>query len=277
SNRNFPGLMVRSVYPEETGQPLFQAGTFHTRQDSPIEERWGGWYVTGSVDESSHLGNCFASGSRTENEITVHPISDSALSSLDGVISSEPYLHGGQSDMVALMMLEHQVGVHNALVEANLTTRTTLHRHVDMQRAFGEPVDAPLSDTNRRILENAAERVLEQMLFVEEFPLPGGVEGSPEFQEAFQESAVKNEEGRSLKDFRLYERLMKYRCSYLIYSDAFDHLPNEIRTLILDRLHGILTKPSEYPEFDYLSSSERERIYEILLQTLPRLSPAWQG
>ncbi|MEM1444012.1 MAG: hypothetical protein AAGF67_16815, partial [Verrucomicrobiota bacterium] len=227
SNRNFPGLMVRSVYPGETGQPLFQAGTFHTRHDSPIEERWGGWYVTGSVDESAHLGNCFARGSRTDNEVTVHPMADSALSSLDEVFSSEPYLHGGKSDIVALMMLEHQVAVHNALIEANLTTRTTLHRHIDMQKAFGEPIDAPLSDTNRRILQNVAERVLEQLLFVEEFALPGGVDGSPEFQQAFQESAVKNEDGRSLKDLRLYERLMKYRCSYLIYSDAFDHLPDE--------------------------------------------------
>lgn len=277
SNRNFPGLMVRSVYPEDTGQPLFQAGTFHTRQDSPIEERWGGWYVTGSVDDSTHLGNCFAQGSREDNEVTVHPIAESALSNLDEVISSEPYLYGGQSDIVALMMLEHQVGMHNALIEANLTTRTTLHRHKDMQRAFGEPVDAPLSDTNRRILENVAERVLEQMLFVEEFTLPGGVDGGPEFQRAFQESAVKSEEGRSLKDFRLYERLMKYRCSYLIYSDAFDHLPDEVRTVILEQLHGILTKPSDYPDFDHLSSSERERIHEILSQTLPRLSPAWKG
>ncbi|MDF1657954.1 MAG: hypothetical protein P1U58_10105 [Verrucomicrobiales bacterium] len=276
SNQNLPGLMVRSVYPGETGQPLFQAGTFHTRQDSPVAERWGGWYVTGAVDESAHLGNMFAKGDRTGNEVTVHPIAESALTTLDKVVNSEPYLHGGQSDVVALMMLEHQVGVHNAIIEANLTTRTTLHRHVEMKKAFGESVDGPLSDTNRRILANVAERVLKKMLYVDEFVLPGGVDGSASFQEGFQRNERKCESGRSLKDFRLYERLMKYRCSHLIYSDAFAMLPDEIRTVILDQLHGILTRPSDYPNFAHLSNSEREHILEIVSETVPSLPPVWK-
>ncbi|MDF1823332.1 MAG: hypothetical protein P1U68_01745 [Verrucomicrobiales bacterium] len=275
SNQNLPGLMVRSVYPAETGQPLFQAGTFHTRQDSPIEERWGGWYVTGSVDESTHLGNQFAQGDRSGNEVTLHSLSETNLTTLDGIVNAEPYLHGGQSDAVALMVLEHQVGVHNALIEANLTTRTTLHRHAEMQKAFGEPVDGPLSETNRRILDNMAERVLKQILYVDEFVLPGGVEGSESFQEGFQRNERKSTAGRSLKDFRLYERLMKYRCSHLIYSDAFDQLPDEIRVAVLDRLHGILTEPASHPDFGHLSPSEREHIFEIISETLPRLSPAW--
>ena len=276
ANQNLPGLMVRSVYADETGQPLFQAGTFHTRQDSPIEERWGGWYVTGAVDHSGHLGNRLSKGDRAGNEVTVHPISEAALTTLDEVVNTEPYLHGGQSDVVALMMLEHQVGVHNALIEANLTTQTTLHRHVEMQKAFGEPIDGPLSDTNTRVLANVAERVLKEMLYVDEFVLPGGVEGSEAFQKAFQRNERKYGTGRSLKDFRLYERLMKYRCSHLIYCDAFDQLPDEIRTIILEQLHGILTEPSSYPEFSHLSSSEREHILEIVSETLPRLSSSWK-
>lgn len=276
SNQNLPGLMVRSVFPGETGQPLFQAGTFHTRQDSPIEERWGGWYVTGSVDESSHLGNKLAAGDRAGNEVTVTPIAESDLVTLDEIVDAGPYLHGGQSDIVALMMLEHQVGVHNALVEANITTRTTLHRHVEMQKAFGESIDDPLSDTNRRILANVANRVLKQMLYVDEYLLPGGVEGSESFQKGFQANERKSAAGRSLKDFRLYERLMKYRCSHLIYCDAFDQLPHEIRVVILDQLYGILTEPAAHPDFAHLSSSEREHILEIVSETLPRLSPAWK-
>ena len=275
SNRNFPGVMVRSVFPQESGQPLFQAGTFHTRHDSPIEERWGGWYVTGQVEEAEHMGNCLAEGTRLGSDVTLEKMTEGELTSLDELFDAEPYLHGGRSDVVALMMLEHQVGMHNMLIEANLTTRSTLHRHREMQKAFGESPDAPLSETNQRILDNIATRVLEQMLYVEEVSLPGGVEGDSSFQVAFAENEVKSEDGRSLKDFRLYERLMKYRCSHLIYSDAFAHLPEEIRTLILEKLHGILTEPAAWPDFDHLRDSEREHIRVIVKETLAGLPACW--
>jgi hypothetical protein len=142
SNYHFPGLMVRSVFPQDTGQPLFQAGTFHTRHDSPIEERWGGWYVSGEVEEKGHMGNAVAHSDLRDVDIELEPMG-AEEASLSEFFNGEPYLHGPQSDVVALMTLEHQVGVHNALVEANLTTRSTLHRHREMQKAFGESVDAP--------------------------------------------------------------------------------------------------------------------------------------
>jgi hypothetical protein len=276
SNQNMPGLMVRSVFAQNSGLPLFQAGTFHTRQDSPIEERWGGWYVTGSVEDSPHMGNCLASADRRDTEVTLHPLAEGAVSALGEMFDDEPYLAKGTSDVVALMTLEHQVGMHNVMVEANLTTRSTLHRHREMQKAFGESPNAPLSDTNQRILNNVAERVLEQMLYADELAVPGGIEGGPAFQSAFSENRVKSEDGRSLKDFRLYERLMKYRCSHLIYSEAFAHLPDEIRTIILDTLRGILTEPDSWPDFAHLGDSEREHILEILTETLPDLPPSWK-
>src|SRR5690606_27982073 len=123
--------------------------------------------------------------------------------------------------------------------EANLTTRATLHRHREMRKALGEPLDAPLSETNERILQSLSNRVLREMLYVEEVRVPGGIEGSSDFQRTFVEGRRKNAEGRSLRDFRLYERLMKYRCSHLIYSEAFETLPAEIRVRILNQLHGI--------------------------------------
>ncbi|MEM9280824.1 MAG: hypothetical protein AAGA96_03275 [Verrucomicrobiota bacterium] len=276
ANGGLPGVMVRSVYPQESGMPLFQAGSFHTRHDSPIEERWGGWYVTGEVEESHHLGNAVAEADRHAIEVVMHPLAEASLGTLDALFDAHPYPNGGQSDVVSLMVLEHQVGVHNILVEANLTTQNALHRHVEMQKAFGEPVDAPLSDTNERILTRMADKVLQQMLFVEEVELPAGVEGSITFQDAFQRNAREGRDGRSLKDFRLYERLMKYRCSHLIYSEAFEHLPSEIRDRILVQLYGILNDPDQWPEYRHLSESEREHIFEILSETLPDLPEVWK-
>ncbi len=274
SNHHFPGLMVRSVFPQNTGQPLFQAGTFHTRHDSPIDERWGGWYVSGEVEDQRHMGNAVAHSELRDVEIELEPMG-AAEASISEFFNGEPYLNGPQSDVVALMVLEHQVGVHNALVEANLTTRSTLYRHSEMQKAFGESPDGPLSETNQRVLKSQSDRVLKQLLFADEFPLPAGVEGSESFQLGFAANERKSAEGRSLKDFRLYERLMKYRCSHLIYCDAFAALPRIIRTQILEDLHSILTKPDSHPEFSYLSDSEREHIVQILSETMEDLPAVW--
>jgi len=276
SNHDLPGLMVRSVYPSATGLPLFEAGTFHTRQSSPIEERWGGWYVTGSVENREHLGNALAQAAPGGPGVELQRLAEGRVLKLDELFGSEPYLNGGQSDVVALMTLEHQVGVHNLLIEANLTTRATLHRHTEMQKAFGEPVDAPLSETNERILERLATKVLKEMLYAEEVPLPGGIEGTGIFQTAFEEGREKSADGRSLRDFRLYERLMKYRCSHLIYSEAFANLPEAIRTRILSQLHGILTKPADWPEFAHLGEAERGHILAIVKETVPDLPASWK-
>jgi hypothetical protein len=275
SNHDLPGLVVRSVYPSATGLPLFEAGTFHTRQSSPIEERWGGWYVTGSVENREHLGNSLALAAPAGPGVELERLAEGRVLKLDGLFCCEPYLNGGQSDVVALMILEHQVGVHNLLIEANLTTRATLHRHTEMQKAFGEPVEAPLSETNERILQRLATKVLKEMLYVEEVPLPGGIEGTGIFQTAFEEGRKKSVGGRSLRDFRLYERLMKYRCSHLIYSEAFANLPDAIRTRILSQLHGILTKPADWPEFAHLGEAERGHILAIVKETVPDLPEGW--
>jgi hypothetical protein len=275
SNHDLPGLVVRSVYPSATGLPLFEAGTFHTRQSSPIEERWGGWYVTGSVENREHLGNSLALAAPAGPGVELERLAEGRVLKLDGLFFCEPYLNGGQSDVVALMILEHQVGVHNLLIEANLTTRATLHRHTEMQKAFGEPVEAPLSETNERILQRLATKVLKEMLYVEEVPLPGGIEGTGIFQTAFEEGRKKSVGGRSLRDFRLYERLMKYRCSHLIYSEAFANLPDAIRTRILSQLHGILTKPADWPEFAHLGEAERGHILAIVKETVPDLPEGW--
>ncbi len=276
SNRELPGLMARSVYPSGSGLPVFEAGTFHVRQSSPIEERWGGWYVTGQVEGGEHLGNALARPAPDGAGIELERLATGPVANLDAFFDGKPYPHGGKSDVVALMVLEHQVGVHNLLVEANLTTQATLHRHREMRKALGEPIDGPLSETNERILRSLANRVLREMLYVEEVALPGGIDGAADFQRAFAEGRRKNAEGRSLRDFRLYERLMKYRCSHLIYSEAFETLPGEIRVRILDQLHGILSRPAEWPEFSHFGESERRHLLAILRETVPDLPPSWR-
>src|SRR5580658_4430339 len=47
--RGIPGVLVRSVYAADTGILIPGAPSFITDQNSPLSERWGGWYVDGKV------------------------------------------------------------------------------------------------------------------------------------------------------------------------------------------------------------------------------------
>ncbi|MEM0897221.1 MAG: hypothetical protein AAGJ79_10070 [Verrucomicrobiota bacterium] len=267
--RGYPGLVARSVYPSESGRPLLQAGTFDVDHSTPIANRWGGWFVTGDTGDHSHLGNLVAAENE-DHEVTFKKVTAEPIHDLGELIDCTPYPGGGSSDVVALMILEHQISAQNAMVRANLITRQTLHRHREMRKALREPEDSPLDDSYQNILDGQAEKVVRELLFTDEFIMEsGGPEGADSFQNAFSLNARRNGEGRSLKDLRLYERLFKYRCSYTIYSEPFRHLPHEIKSRILQRLRSILTAESAPEDYAYLSDSERERINEILRDTLP--------
>ena len=142
-----------------------------------------------------------------------------------------------------------------------------------MAKHFGDP-EGTLSDTTRRLIRNEAGRLLKVLLFVDEAPLEDwGVEGGEEFQDQFLEGAIKSNKGQSLRDFHLMSRLFKNRLSYMIYSPAFGHLPNEIkvvfRKMLWDALRG--NGPKEF--FQHLPESERLRIQRILVDTAPDLKP----
>ena len=55
-------MLVRSLYPDRTGTPVFGAGSFITGHESPLQERWGGWYVTGTHGAARHMGNAVLEG-----------------------------------------------------------------------------------------------------------------------------------------------------------------------------------------------------------------------
>lgn len=269
SNSNYPGLLARSVYPDSNGQPLFQAGTFRIDHTSPLKERWGGWYVTGNAGGSSHLGNIIASD-HVDRSVSIEKIAEEPIGDLSKHIDCSPYPSKGSSDIVALMVLEHQVLVHNALVRGNLITQRALHQNAVLQPASSETGSESLSPTYERVIQQQADKIVNALLFADEFQIEGdGVEGSDAFQNAFRTNAKECSDGRSLKDFRLYERIFKHRCSYLIYSDPFTHLPEILKSRVLSKLKGILSAPAAWPDFDYLSQRERERILRIIEETLP--------
>ena len=254
-----PGVMVRSLFTDASGQPLFSLGSFQIDHSSPIRERWGGYYVTGQ-SSLPHLGN------RTFEETPdrVFPDKPLELESLNGRIDISRYLRP-TSDIVALMVLEHQCLVHNALAAASLNYR----RMCWLQKSIN-PEGDPDQGSASRYADEAAARIVKLLLFENEAELgENGIEGNPAFQDAFLRRYPKTKDGHSLADFHLYKRLFKHRCSYMVYSAAFRSLPERIRQAVTRELLGVLNSqpsPGNHPD---LKSSERRRIASILGETLP--------
>ena len=260
---SIPGVLVRSVFPDEHGQPLLSRGTFLTDSSSPIPERWGGYYVTGR-SSLPHLGN------RTyqESDNREPPRESAVLTSLAGKIDVSRYPRP-TSDIVSLMVLEHQCQLHNQLIAAGMNYR----RSHWLQKSINPAAD-PDAGLAGKHADESARQIVDLLLFANEAdPGENGVEGDPAFQDAFTRRFPKSHDGRSLADFQLNTRLFKHRCSYMIYSKTFETLPARIKSAVLQRLHHVLeSEPAEgnYPD---IKPSERHKIAAILQETLP----AWSG
>ena len=271
-----PGGLVRSVFPGRDGMPFFQMGTFATDDTSPLENRWGGWYVTGKPGGHRHMGNALAVEEKEGIELVPMVRNAEYLLDLSEVIDTTPYPAGGSSDIVALMVMEHQIRLHNILNHANLSVRQLDHRTREMYENLGEPIPDEPTGALKRVIASQAEKIVKALLFTDEFPLKGdGVEGNNAFRNAFLRTRRPSEDDRSLKDFRLYERIFKYRCSYVIYSDVFRSLPELVKSEVFRLLHTGLKARNGTGLTGHLSTSERARIFRILGETHPDIPEYW--
>lgn len=262
-----PGHLVRSLFVDRGGQPILSAGSRTVNHTTPFEQRWGGWYVTGEHGKQQHLGNFIADKDVQPNAVK----NEKGLNveSLEKHFATEHYLTP-HSDIVALMVLEHQTFVHNQITHANFATRQALEYDQMMSQVLEKKEGERLESTTRRIA-SAGEKLVDALLFVEEAPLTAQVRGTSGFAERFAERGPRDSKGRSLREFDLTKRMFKYPCSYLIYSESFDALPSEVREYVSTRLTEVLDGKDASPKFAHLSSEDRRAIREILRETKPAL------
>ncbi len=265
--RDIPGVFVRSMFTDATGEPLFRYGSEVVDFRTPFTNRWGGWYVTGKHGDSVHRGNAVA---REENDQLVVDLRRGAnVTDLSGLFSTKSYLRP-DSDIVALLVLEHQTAMQNTLTRASLDCRRMLAYQKNLQMELKEPVTEWLAyDSVKHVFASAAQQVVDDLLFKDEAQLPPRVEGSPAFREAFCRQAPRADDGSSLKDLQLAGHLFKNRCSYLIYSDCFRILPTELKRRVRSRLVRALDPTTPDSRYDYIPVEERARIWKILKQTHP--------
>ena len=220
-----PGLLVLSTS-RQGG-----VAAIATDHRTPLSDRWGGWYVTGVSRRWKHHGNRIGQGWLT-----------SLYDQFD--TSGYPTLY---SDIVALMVLEHQARATNLIARAQLLFHT---------------------DLSGREVAIAIHELTDYLLFADEAPLPAAIVGTSGFAESFSSRTPRDASGRSLYQLDLKRRLFRHPVSYMVYSAAFDALPQPIKDRIYGRLLAVLKVPEErsasYPQ---ISQAERSATFDILVST----------
>lgn len=271
SNQGFPGYLIRSVSADHTGELVLSRGGKRVDHTTPIEDRWGGWYVTGTGGKQSHQGNQIVGGWSWADPDK--PLDASNVTDLKPYFTVANYLTP-HSDLVALMVLEHQNETQNRIIRAGFQTRIALHEQAELNKAFGEPATQRNEGITRRI-HWACEPVVQYLLFSEEAKLTEAVVGTSAFASEFAARGPFDSQKRSLREFDLKSRLFRYPMSYLIYSKLFEGLPAEAKERVYLRLWEVLTGKDESKEFHHLSKVDRQNILEILRETKPGLPKYW--
>jgi hypothetical protein len=165
------------------------------------------------------------------------------------------------SDIAALLVFDHQMRMTNLLTRIGWDARVAL---------YAGRQDAAA------IIAAAAAEVVDYLLFVDETPLPARITGTSGFAQKFAADGPADRKGRSLRQLDLSRRLLTYRCSYMIYSAAFDALPIQARDAIFRRLWDVLSQRETGPKYARLPFADRRAIIEILRDTKPNLPDYFQ-
>jgi len=269
-----PGHIVRSVFTDRRGMPVFRAGTFRTDHTSPIKERWGGWFVTGTHGAQRHMGNVLVIDKNEPENIDIEAGANITDLTKLNLFDTKKYLTP-HSDIVALMVLEHQTKMHNVITRTNFETLISI-RDAKIVNKMLERKSAFRSPSIKNRLNSSADRLLKSLLYCDEAKLTATITGTSGYQQEFQARGVKDKQGRSLRDFDLNTRMFKYPCSYLIHSEAYTKLPDEVQIIIYQKLWDILTSKNKDEKFAHLSKADRKAILEIIAQTKKNLPDYWK-
>ena len=196
-----------------------QLGSFVIDHRSPLEQRWGGWYVTGTHGAARHMGNAMVtdpSNPRRDWRGDAQSI-DAAGSRRRGVVSAPT------SDIAALMVFDHQGHAINLLTRLGWETRVaTAEGRLDFSKGDLRDLARETADYFAFVGRNDTRR--------------RRFAASRNSRRRFSSTGPRDRKGRSLRELDLQTRLFKYRCSYMIYSPAFDALPPEAQAAVLARM-----------------------------------------
>jgi hypothetical protein len=237
-----PGLIARSNTVGDDGNVIGREGTHDVTHETPHPDRWGGWFVTSEggappYSQLAHRGNVTFSGKgNTSNQVFVD------------WINSDPESRGylsASSDIVGMLLFDHQVHA------INLMTRLQFDA-----RAGSAGVD------------RLATELADYFLFAGEAPPLSPLTPRAGFAASLESKVPKDRRGRSLGQLDMVDRLLRYPCSYMIYSEAFDALPAAVKQTVYRRIGDVLTSPDARSRVT-MTAANRAAILEILAETKP--------
>ena len=244
STLEVPGMLARSNAVDDGGNVLPQLGSNDVTHLTPHPDRWGGYYVTTETtalgyNQRAHAGNITFSGNgNTSNQVFID------------WLNSSPETHGylsGSSDIVALQAFDHQMHAINLITRLNWESR----------------VAAP--DATMRRLER---ELADYLLFVGEVPPSAALTPPSGFSRSLEVRTPKDHLGRSFAQIDAADRLLRYPCSYMIYSQAFDGLPAEIKQAVYRRMLDVLSNDApRAPGTAHVTADDRRAVLEILRET----------
>jgi hypothetical protein len=255
--RAVPGRFVLSTHPRKSDNDYANGGVMDHRD--PVQLRWGGWYVTGAAVPTRHLGNVRLVGSHAVEPDAMPPAP--RLATVAGTVDVAKYATP-HSDVVALLVLEHQLHLNNLI-----TWTGWEHRVAEYQARRGAATAAVDSDGLTPRVREAVDELVDYMLFVGEATLPGKVQGASGFAEWFSAQGPRDAQGRSLRELDLDGRLMKYPLSYMIYTPQFEAMPDAVKAAAYRRLWRVLSGEDAAAKYTHLTRPRRQAIAEILRAT----------
>ena len=257
-----PRFIIGSGYTNFTGALVSHEGWILTTQETPLKSRWGGWYVTGEHGSQVHLGNIVVRNPEELQNLEALRIRN--LNTVTDFINSENYL-SAYSDIDSLMVLEHQVHIQNLITRVNYDVRKTLFEFASNNMG----TDIETSDLKLAQISNIIEPFVKSILMVNEAELHAPIVGNSGFRTKFENQGPFDSKSRTLRELDLKTRLFRYPLSYLIYSEAFDALPDIAREYVYHRLDIILSGKARTKIFSQIGESERTAVKEILIETKP--------
>ncbi|MEQ1580951.1 MAG: hypothetical protein ABL964_10190 [Steroidobacteraceae bacterium] len=260
-----PRFILGSGYVGINGEQLTHEGRILTTDRTPLRSRWGGWYVTGTHGDQVHLGNILV---RSANELVdLDNLRRGNLENLDALFDTRPYL-SNKSDIVALLVFQHQMHMQNLISRVNFEVREALAR----AGKAGDGSDkgaVELTPDVQMQLQEYLDDLVNGMLFVNAAGYTGKITGNSGFDRWFEARGPRDKQGRSLRKLDLTTRLFAYPLSYAVYSEAFDALPAYAKNYVYGRFASVLSGQDESASYAHLAAADRKSVQEILVATKP--------
>lgn len=254
---NLPALLSASVLPDDAGGSLLKFRDPATGHQVPLADRFGGWHVTDAAPADVPLANLIGQSSAgTVHRLPNPPGQRFALNR---------YLRP-TSALLPQIVHEHQVGGVNRLTAA-------LYR----ARELDTPGHGPLSPEEASEVDRLATELVRYFLFADEAALPtDGVVGDPDFVRDFTANRRPDPQGRALKDLDLRTRIFTHRCSFLIYTPLWRHLPAMVKDRAWKTLDASLASEEPASHGAHLPPAERQAIREIIAATCTDRPEWWR-